>query len=41
MTIIIIFLGMMIEVGGDGALYWIAALFLDCAAHHHRYKCFL
>ena len=37
----LMFLGMMIVVGGDRVLYWIAALFLDCVAHHNRYKCIL
>ena len=35
------FLGMMIDVGGHWLLYWIVALFLDRAAHHHMYKCFM
>jgi len=39
-NIYLMFLGMMIDVGGPSVVYWIVAMFFGHAAHHHRYKCF-
>jgi len=35
----LMFLVMMIDVGGHSVVYWIVTLFLG-RAHHHKYKCF-
>jgi len=34
----LMFLGMMIDVGGLSVIYWIVALILDSVVDHHKYK---